>query len=803
MDKYIELSAFPIENIDLNNSSPWATIINHIDSELTLYIRVFYIKDNNKLRCIVGVEEDIVPEIIEIFNSCGYIIKPYVDNMIENLQSNIIVQRKVFRNIKDNYLKINEIYERKNANTLNYILSNLSNNSGIMFYIGHLQENPIKDPLDLSRTALKVPNRFVYQSDLLEKILGCDKRFEAVAFVFGKEEEQIALAKELSYIIRGWDYYKFCDSLLLMPEAINKFLNEFKISDLYNDFRLATFLRIYTEQEFNYILSAIDAIKSNPLVTPNLDTLWENESREYFIQKSNRDLIIGHSLYSDENYYLSRKKLRQGLLIVGAPGSGKGNQLFYLINQLKDVPLLIFESAKQEMHHLKETLDDLQTWRPVSGQFLFNPFEIPEGIQLNEYRASLIQMLKTCFRLDGPLEELFTSTLNRCFYKNNYSDSSKSSDENVSKWGLYEFIIEYSKMIINSGYSDRTKDDMRQAGLTRLKSLLDSNPDVFDTTKSIPITDFLGIGKHKHNLVQLNSLPTIDAKQSFATMLLIALGAYMQLKFGHCSDQEELKLVIVMDESHNLLKSINDVNGESYSFADDFANLMLTLRSVGVGFIISDQTTYNIPKVIADTCDSKMFMGSSKFSGISEYLDFLGADNMLLNNLYRMNAGEGVFSMSNSPHCVIFKTENIIDSYHLNTDGEFDNTFSLWPTYKKTATFSECNLCPNSMDTNCNISVKQSSRVNAQKLLMLKGNPFNWDLSSFLKDNKGDKEKYKNLNKNEKVKYIGLAVRRYIKLMKIDNFECFVIQWIRLCNLEFHSDFVKDDFEIIIKICRR
>ena len=233
------------------------------------------------------------------------------------------------------------------------------------------------------------------------------------------------------------------------------------------------------------------------------------------------------------------------------------------------------------MHHLRynpdksKAIDDLQTWRPVAGEYLFNPFEIPPELTLSEYRSSLIQMLRVCFRLDGPLEELFTSTLNRCFYNANYNDSSYSTDSNVSRWGLHEFIVEYSKMIQKSGYSPKTKDDMRQAGLTRLKALIDENPDVYDTNYSVPITKLI----KGHNLIQLNNLPTVDAKQSFATMLLIALGAYLQLRMQHCADKNQLNLVIVMDETHNLLKTVNNINGEGYSFSDDFASANLRSSS--------------------------------------------------------------------------------------------------------------------------------------------------------------------------------------------------------------------------------
>lgn len=757
-------------------------------------------RNSDTIRCIFGVNEEYADIALSVFSGFRYIVTP-VDfvNEINSCNSSIVLHRRAQQlKVDGDYIFDYSIINTPiDSPTLSYLFSHVPDGTGIAFILGKMQDVPRIDPLRFVKDSI---SSHEYKSkDAIDSILSAAKLYIACAFTFGDYDSQLVLASEMCFTISGWDYSYLSESIdLLSKSFVDNLETVFTVKSLVrkdriliSDRRQLLLLRTVTETEFHSIISSFDSLLDDSNTVPNLDTLWEHDADSYF-RKSEKSLCIGSSLHNNCDYHLARQKLRQGLLIVGSSGSGKGNQLFRIIDQLnKDaVPMLIFESAKQEMHHLVKTVSELKTWRPVSGQFVFNPFEIPEGLSLSEYRASLVQMLRTCFRLDGPLEELFISTLNRCFYNANYTESSGIDDPKVQKWGLHEFIIEYSRLIKESGYSPKTKDDMRQAGLTRLKGLLDSNPDVYDTDHSIHLIDL--IKENSCNLIQLNSLPTIEAKQSLATMLLIALGTYMQLRFKHCEDQNELRLVIIMDESHNLLKSVNDINGVSYSFADDFANLILTLRSVGVGFIISDQTTYNIPRVIADACDSKMFLGSSKFSGIADYLDFLSADDNLLRNLYRLNKGCGVFSYSGAPHCVVFRTENYIDEFALAEDVDPCNDYMQLPESQKAATYRECQFCPYwQNELKCNLTSKQIARQISSQFVFKEGNPLKWSYFNKQKE-KVDIQKQSHEGK------LYLIVKEVNKRMSCDNGYCTFIQWLRICNLEYETMFTPADIQFML-----
>ena len=384
-------------------------------------------------------------------------------------------------------------------------------------------------------------------------------------------------------------------------------------------------------------------------------------------------------------------KLSQHMFMGGAPGSGKSNELFFLISQLhkNKIPTLIIEGAKAEFHHLRKTIPELRVWRPEEGSYVCNPFSLQGDITLGEMRDALLQTMRVCFKMEGPLEELFSRTLNNCFVKNGFSDSSKLGDVGVTPFGLSEFIQEFRHILNESGYSGRTRADIKTAGDVRLASLFNRNRGVYDSCASIPVEEML----NGYNLIQLNSLTTVEGKQMFASLLLIAISAYLRLRGKHSGG--ELKLAIILDESHNLLQPVSDSEGHEYPFARDFSNMLLELRASGVGLVICDQSADNLPSELVKSCQTKVFLGSLLSSGVGNYTSYLGADETSLKYLYLLGAGEGIFVTEKMPEAKYFCSPNVIQLFRLDdANYEIKNDFLEKHPRLTLETFRECASCP-------------------------------------------------------------------------------------------------------------
>lgn len=495
----------------------------------------------------------------------------------------------------------------------------------------------------------------------------------------------------------------------------------------------------------------------------NPDTIFGMPRRHTVIRE--KCLLLG-TRAGGEPVQIPMKRLCQHMFLGGPPGSGKGNQLFSTVFQLhkEGIPFLLIEPAKEEMHHLRKTIPGLNVWQPKAGSYVLNPFSLEGDITLGEMRPSLLQLMRLCFKLDGPLEELFSDAMNRCFAKNGFSDDDAAGAVGTTPFGMSEFMEEYVKLLNEKGYSQRTRDDMKTAGTVRLNTLFSQNRAVFDTVRSVPIQELL----NGENLIQLNCLPTQEAKQMFASMLLLFISTWLRLRGTHCADRP-VKLAIILDESHNLLQPVTDSQGRVFSFARDFRNMLLELRSQGVAIVLADQNSANLPREITDVCATKVFMGHSASCGIADTLPGAAADETAMEHLYLMGPGEGCVFTHGMPHAEYFTSPNVIDQFHLEIPCPRENRFLARNPRFTLETFCECRNCP--AKGTCTHADKAAARRTASALYQRYGS----SLGTLVK-----KDPSKEIGK-VMVQVIGDTYKAHTAPQRI----CTVIQFVREFNREF------------------
>lgn len=704
MSEYIEITSLPLNRTTNETLAPAALLAARLaGSTESIELRVQLEKD--VLHCYVGVDSFLrasqLKTILTELN-CGL---KYVENHSFNTKG-IIMLRKVY----ENYNRIPDqnmgrsliINELSTTNTklksLFYSLSKMSNGCGYSFLIKSISQ------LDIQATSFlkdMIGNNSAITDDLYSKLFYAPYLFQACVCVFGNSQNEISLLQsELQYTFTGIQPVSNSPTSITTP-AIWKYLNSLRppVSSCKSPAILSTFL--LSEIQSCSSLAGLNEIPNG--VAVNRDSLFPKQHT--YANVGDRYISLG---FNEENIEqkLPLKALRQHMFIAGAPGTGKGNLIFSIANQLHklNIPVLLIESAKQEQHHLRKSIPNLRVWRPKGGEYLLNPFSLPPDITMGDYKSALLQMLRTCFKgggSDSALDELYATTLNICLSKYGYTESSTNKSKGITPFGLSEFIMEYIQLLEKNGYSDRARNDMRTAGVTRLRALFDQNPDVFDTVNSVPVSELA----NGYNLLQLNSLTTMESKQLFSTILLISLGAWFRLN-GRSS--EELQLVVIMDESHNLLKGVKNSSYVTYSFAEDFQNLLLEMRSLGVSFIIADQSAANLPQTISEVCATKVFLGSSRFSGIDMYSQVFKADDLTLDNLYMLKAGEGIWNTYGMSSGAYFTTPNIIDNYHVNSSYTTKNSYIEKNNDFFCQTFSECKRCPSK--GTCNLTNKQKAR---------------------------------------------------------------------------------------------
>ncbi len=436
------------------------------------------------------------------------------------------------------------------------------------------------------------------------------------------------------------------------------------------------------------------------------------------------ELLLGQDCKGSP-VWMPLRNLPLGTAILGTPGSGKGNLLVTLAMQLakKKIPTLIIESAKEELHHLRKVGVDVNTYRPVEGEFLLDPFSLPPNVTLGQYRDALLQTLRAAFRLDGPLEELFSAALDRTFAVHGFSESSKADDPGTTPFSLNELMQAFNTELRERGYSPKTESDMRTAGLVRLNALFNQNRPIYDTVKSIPVSEF---AKGSINLLQLSSLTSIEGKQAFASLLLISISCWARLNLTHTAGKR-VSLVIILDEAHNLLTGCRRTTGDEFSFAADFTNLLLEVRSLGVAIVVADQSAKNIPDVLYDICAQKFFLGANRGSGITDHAGEMKLDEAALSHQYLLGPGEGFYKAPEMPQSVFFSSLNLIDTLKIEEPCERRNAFLEQHPRFCIESYAECESCP--ARGKCTLAGKAAARAIAARLSASWKGRFIWALN--------------------------------------------------------------------------
>ncbi|MEK0189636.1 helicase HerA domain-containing protein, partial [Microcoleus anatoxicus] len=131
----------------------------------------------------------------------------------------------------------------------------------------------------------------------------------------------------------------------------------------------------------------------------------KNARRPQKISETPPEIRIG-------SLHLTKKQLTQHLLISGVPGSGKTNTSLYLLSELwrsHRIPWIVLEPAKteyrglQSVAHFTKDLLIFSIGDERVAPFRFNPFDLPEGINLDSHQGALLDLFSVSMSMWGPL----------------------------------------------------------------------------------------------------------------------------------------------------------------------------------------------------------------------------------------------------------------------------------------------------------------------------------------------------------------------------------------------------------------
>lgn len=135
-------------------------------------------------------------------------------------------------------------------------------------------------------------------------------------------------------------------------------------------------------------------------------------------------------------------------------------------------------------------------------------------------------------------------------------------------------ILEFQNHVASMDYQGETRGNISTAGVLRLSTLIEQNPNIYDTTATIPIHELL----KRPVVLELNAITSPEQKTLLMALLLISICLYT--KFNTSLDGE-LKNLLFIDEAH-VLFGAGDAEGGNRAVRE-LENMIAEIRAYGTG----------------------------------------------------------------------------------------------------------------------------------------------------------------------------------------------------------------------------
>lgn len=529
---------------------------------------------------------------------------------------------------------------------------------------------------------------------------------------FDMTEEKVDLKQQFSYYpwnvnVRMLYHYRNQKLLKILPLAQKLYRLPYfmSVEEAVSVFRLPLYEKNMTMIKNNQILQIQEQL-SNVVVSE------ENIQLGTLITNDVAQIKIG----CPENYFA------QHALIVGKSGLGKTTFMMDLLLQFADrqIPFLAVEPTKNEYRALLDKIPNLQVFTPGNNAvspYIVNPFIPPKGIRLEQYIPSLINAFSAAFDMDGPLNMLFLKAVRSCYIRYGWKDYSKYEDEDITVFGMYEFIIVFKEIMDNMGYARDVKRNIESAGLLRLMNLIEQNSNIYDTVHTLPLEDLLS----EPTVLELNAIDNEEQKTLVMALLLINICVYTKHKHVQYSG---LKNVILIDEAHVLLEgkqSGSDIGADSSGKTiQTLRNMIVEIRAYGTGILIADQMPSRVGKTIVANTELKVSFQLVDGAEKNLIADSTDMDEEMRGKISKLQVGEAYvyYGKLGTPQLIrskdIRKEKGIRKSI---PDEEIAQRMNYWDKHRELLKpYRECDLCEYCKET-CDLKLRSKADYIASKAL--------------------------------------------------------------------------------------
>ena len=420
----------------------------------------------------------------------------------------------------------------------------------------------------------------------------------------------------------------------------------------------------------------------------------------------------------DINIYFPAKLFTKHMLIVGMPGSGKTTFCVNMLLQFarKGIPFLAIEPTKAEYRAMIDILPEMQIFTPGNNMvspFIINPFIPPKGVSVEKYIPSLFSAFHAAFSMPSPLDVIFLKAIRQCYMRYGWKDYSCAGDNDVTPFGIYEFILEFRQIVENANYAKDIKGNLQSAGTFRLMNLIEQNSNIYDTVNTIPLEDLL----RSPTVLELNAIDDSQQKALLMSLMLISICAYT--KHNHAGDGK-LKNILLLDEAHVLLAPGSQTSDAQSEAITRLQNMIVEIRSYGTAIFIADQSPSRVTREVVANTDIKVSF--RLVQGIDRELiaDSCNMSERASLELSKLKPGQAYTycSLLQPPQLIATPDIREEDSIRLSVpDREIADRMNYWQTHQPLLRpFKLCQQC-SECNFDCDLELRARADFYAGKMM--------------------------------------------------------------------------------------
>ena len=503
-------------------------------------------------------------------------------------------------------------------------------------------------------TTIRVATPAFEAGMLVSRVIGSSlasgQRFEVLSFSPGDKNHEEAV-----HLFRSFEAYpegnRPVESLCPADVGVADKLAALRASDPARELRLRQIgsLNRVVGFEVAAAMLRLPTSRGPAFATVALDTSCSSRQ-----PTGSKVLRLGRIAETGQVLLVEGRQLLRHVFCTGFTGSGKTVTTRELVRQVVEilkVPCLVFEPAKGEYRTLfrrgafwEDCLRVFTAGLETLSGVRLNPLAVPPGCTVEEHIGAVALCLAAAMPLWGPLEAFLDAGLRRAYAEAGVDE--EALGEECECFPTMDSLLGAIRTIASeAGYQGEVASNLDAAIRQRIEPLTRGSVGrIFRTDRSFPaIADFL----RWPTVIELQALRRDH--QSFLVLLyLTALLRHLRT----LGPSRELRLVIVIEEAHNLLgagmrgngsKEEADPQGQAAQF---LVKLLAEIRAYGVSIVVVDQ----IPSAVAPevTKNTGLKIGHNTLHGGERdtMADAMLLDPAMAEILTRLQPGEALVFFS-------------------------------------------------------------------------------------------------------------------------------------------------------------